>query len=745
MRYLAIFFLCIFLAAGYAAYDAYQFLNTPVEQPGSDIHFEVERGATFDRVVWDLKKAGLITDVKRFQLLGRYKKALSSIKAGEYILSTSLTPPQVLEQLLKGQAHLVRLTIREGLPWWETARAIEKQGFATYEDFKAVIHDPDFLARHAIPFDNAEGFLFPDTYLLNKPKKLDKEQAEYIASLLVQTFWKKNIPFWRLLEASPAPNDSFGAKVNDITSETSINSLEKLAEYSHLVVMRAPLPQADEFAIAYDDELLNEAPAEDDSSAENSTAHADKISGKLSGKLSGKPSDKPDDQPAEGTTTVGQAQEEATLPSPSGTAQDASQENKQQVEQKTDPATAQGKESNTDLQSRQPSQTSQTNKAPTDKKGNGKDTKAQEADNQQGLAKETTGNQGTDTQDTGKQNTGTPQKEASNPKDGARGMQGLRAPLGFLVGSAHASTSDEANPNSNSGTSSDTSSDTTATKRDSKPDANPDAKPDASVGTPTAASTTSPADNAGTNTSTSANVRANASANIRSAAESTAPKSAESKSSEAQELNDKDPQAPQPDNKDSGVLAPPKNSTPNIAQQKVKNPSKAAQTTAPLPAVWPAGALPSKMPKHPPQNPSEIDKDALRQALTLASLVEKETGLPTERPRVAGVYTNRIQKNMLLQCDPTIIYGIGPSFSGPIRRSHLKDTSNLYNTYIHPGLPPSPICSFGVDAFASALLPEQHGYFYFVATGLGKDHTFSKNLREHNRAVSVYRARMRNK
>ena len=151
------------------------------------------------------------------------------------------------------------------------------------------------------------------------------------------------------------------------------------------------------------------------------------------------------------------------------------------------------------------------------------------------------------------------------------------------------------------------------------------------------------------------------------------------------------------------------------------------------------------MPKHPPQNPSEIDKDALRQALTLASLVEKETGLPTERPRVAGVYTNRIQKNMLLQCDPTIIYGIGPSFSGPIRRSHLKDATNLYNTYIHPGLPPSPICSFGVDAFASALLPEQHGYLYFVATGLGKDHTFSKNLREHNRAVSVYRARMRSK
>lgn len=685
MRYLAIFFLCIFLAVGYAAYDAYHFLNTPVEQPGSDTHFEVERGATFDRVAWDLKKAGLITDVKRFQLLGRYKKSLSSIKAGEYILSTSLTPPQVLEQLLKGQAHLVRLTIREGLPWWETAKAIEKQGFATYEDFKAVIHDPDFLARHAIPFDNAEGFLFPDTYLLNKPKKLDKEQAEYIASLLVQTFWKKNIPFWRLLEASPAPNDSFGAKVNDITSETPIDSLGKLAEYSHLVVMRAPLPQADEFAIAYEDELLDEDAAEDDSSAESSTAKADKAS------------DKPDNQSSAATTAIGEAQ---------GTSQ-----------------------------------------TPADEKGDGNDTKAQNAHNQQSLSKKATGSKGTghkdkstqdnDNKDKGSQDKDESQSDGNDAKDEARDIQGLSVPLSFFMSSAYASATTVTSPQGSPNTSPDTSPNTNPATNPTTTDTKQESKPDTSTASSSVDSSAS--ESASTSASTSSITSA------RATTETTALKNAKPKASQSQKESDKEPQSPLPDSEDAGGSAQPKNTAPHDAPQKAQIPSKETQATAPLPAVWPAGALPSKMPKHPPQNPSEIDKDALRQALTLASLVEKETGLPTERPRVAGVYTNRIQKNMLLQCDPTIIYGIGPSFSGPIRRSHLKDATNLYNTYIHPGLPPSPICSFGVDAFASALLPEQHGYLYFVATGLGKDHTFSKNLREHNRAVSVYRARMRSK
>lgn len=133
----------------------------------------------------------------------------------------------------------------------------------------------------------------------------------------------------------------------------------------------------------------------------------------------------------------------------------------------------------------------------------------------------------------------------------------------------------------------------------------------------------------------------------------------------------------------------------------------------------------------------------MRHLVILASLVEKETGLPSERGLVAGVYANRLRLGMLLQCDPTIIYGVGESFSGAIRRSQLENPKNLYNTYQHPGLPPGPICSSGLDALGAAANPPKHDYLYFVATGIDGGHTFSKTLAEHNKAVQVYRARMR--
>ena len=141
----------------------------------------------------------------------------------------------------------------------------------------------------------------------------------------------------------------------------------------------------------------------------------------------------------------------------------------------------------------------------------------------------------------------------------------------------------------------------------------------------------------------------------------------------------------------------------------------------------------------------QIDEEALKELVIMASLVEKETGLPEERPRVAGVYANRLKINMLLQCDPTIIYGIGEAFKGSILRSQIQDASNRYNTYQHAGLPPGPISSFGLDAIKAAANPEQHDYYYFVATGVDKGHTFSKNLTEHNKAVTVYRNNIRNR
>lgn len=88
--------------------------------------------------------------------------------------------------------------------------------------------------------------------------------------------------------------------------------------------------------------------------------------------------------------------------------------------------------------------------------------------------------------------------------------------------------------------------------------------------------------------------------------------------------------------------------------------------------------------------PQAADPEELHRLVILASLVEKETAVPSERGTVAGVYANRLRQGWLLQCDPTIIYGLGENFDGNLRRSHLKDASNPYNTYVHPGLPPAP-------------------------------------------------------
>ncbi len=131
------------------------------------------------------------------------------------------------------------------------------------------------------------------------------------------------------------------------------------------------------------------------------------------------------------------------------------------------------------------------------------------------------------------------------------------------------------------------------------------------------------------------------------------------------------------------------------------------------------------------------DSAEIVRTVTLASLVEKETALPEERARVAGVFANRLERGMRLQCDPTVIYGIGPEFDGNLRRSDLQNATNPYNTYRHAGLPPGPICSPGLGALQATLHPEDHEYLYFVATQNGGHH-FSRTLREHNRAVRRY-------
>lgn len=124
------------------------------------------------------------------------------------------------------------------------------------------------------------------------------------------------------------------------------------------------------------------------------------------------------------------------------------------------------------------------------------------------------------------------------------------------------------------------------------------------------------------------------------------------------------------------------------------------------------------------------------EALTLASIVEKETGLAQDRALIAAVFLNRLRIGMPLQTDPTVIYGIGPGFNGNLTRRDLR-TDSPYNTYLHTGLPPTPIAMPGRAALQATLHPARSDHLYFVARGDGSS-AFSRNLDEHNRAVARY-------
>lgn len=130
------------------------------------------------------------------------------------------------------------------------------------------------------------------------------------------------------------------------------------------------------------------------------------------------------------------------------------------------------------------------------------------------------------------------------------------------------------------------------------------------------------------------------------------------------------------------------------------------------------------------------------EALIMASLVEKETGVAEERARIAGVFVRRLRKNMRLQTDPTVIYGVGESFDGNLTRKHLR-TPTPYNTYTIKGLPPTPIASVGRAALEAALQPDlSDDALYFVGKGDGT-HYFSATLKEHNQAVQRFQIRQR--
>ncbi|MGK9417756.1 endolytic transglycosylase MltG [Pseudomonas cedrina] len=129
------------------------------------------------------------------------------------------------------------------------------------------------------------------------------------------------------------------------------------------------------------------------------------------------------------------------------------------------------------------------------------------------------------------------------------------------------------------------------------------------------------------------------------------------------------------------------------------------------------------------------------QALIMASLVEKETGVPEERGQIAGVFVRRLKVGMLLQTDPTVIYGLGERYNGKLTRAHLKE-ANPYNTYMVAGLPPTPIAMVGREAIHAALNPVAGSSLYFVARGDGS-HIFSDDLDAHNAAVREFQLKRR--
>uniref|UniRef100_UPI0028043BE3 endolytic transglycosylase MltG n=1 Tax=uncultured Desulfovibrio sp. TaxID=167968 RepID=UPI0028043BE3 len=209
---LVILLLLVALAGGAWLWrEARLFLDTPAGQPGTQEIFDVPPGARLGKIAEELAARGLVTSARNFVLLARWKKQENRLQAGRFALEGGWRPEQVLDALVNGKPVLQRVTVPEGLTWWQTGRLLESAGLLRFEDFREAVTDPAFLRHYGIPFATAEGFLMPDTYLLKPPdasapaspdappdaaKAAGKARARAVAGRMIDNFWRKTAALW---------------------------------------------------------------------------------------------------------------------------------------------------------------------------------------------------------------------------------------------------------------------------------------------------------------------------------------------------------------------------------------------------------------------------------------------------------------------------------------------------------------------------------------------------------------------
>ena len=206
LKAFALALLFVLLVAGGFGWSFYKFATSPMQVPNKDIELVIMPDTSFDGITRQIAEMGLIRDERRFKLLAMWKDQARKVRSGRFLVQSEWTPMMLLDALVSGLPLLERITFPEGLTWWETGKRLEAAGFVRFEDFKSVVHDPDFLRKYGIPLSSAEGYLFPDTYLFMRPLELNTKTAQQIVGRMVDTFWSRTEALWEG-ERVPGPRE----------------------------------------------------------------------------------------------------------------------------------------------------------------------------------------------------------------------------------------------------------------------------------------------------------------------------------------------------------------------------------------------------------------------------------------------------------------------------------------------------------------------------------------------------------